>query len=124
MTDNRILITGSREWTDRDVIAYALGAIAQKYSRGRIVVVHGGARGADTIAGEVAAKMGIAVEVHPVTSEEWAAQPKRAGMIRNKRMVDLGAVQCVAFIINESPGATACAAMAERAGIPTKVFRR
>lgn len=120
----RILITGSRTWTDKVTIAQAIReawlVAGRPYG---VVVVTGGARGADYIAGVYAKRLGFSVEVHEVTKDEWAASGPAAGPQRNKLMVDLGADVCLAFIKNESKGATGCAKMAEKAGIPVVYFR-
>jgi hypothetical protein len=120
----RILITGSRTWTDKVTIANAIReawlVAGRPYG---VVVVHGGARGADYIAGVYAKRLGFSVEVHPVTDEEWTIKGKSAGHQRNAHMVSLGADVCLAFIKNESRGATGCAALAEKAGIPTHIWR-
>jgi hypothetical protein len=44
-------------------------------------------------------------------------------MYRNEEMVGLGADLCLAFIVDESRGATHCAWAAERSGIETIRFR-
>ena len=50
-TTLRILVTGSREWTDKAVIERALGdALATYTTIGKPVLVHGAAPGADTLA--------------------------------------------------------------------------
>lgn len=120
----RILITGSRDWTDKVTIAQAIReawlVAGRPYG---VVVVTGGARGADYIAGVYAKRLGFSVEVHKVTQDEWAASGPAAGPQRNKLMVDLGADVCLAFIRNESRGATGCAEMAQKAGIPTHIWR-
>lgn len=110
----RILITGSRDWVDADLIHEA---IEQYTKTGRpVVVVHGGARGADRLAGAVADSLGLDVEVHPA---DWRRHGRSAGYIRNAEMVSAGADVCLAFIRAGSSGATHCAASAERAGIQT-----
>ncbi len=117
----RILITGSRTWTDKVTIAQAIREAwlfaGRPYG---VVVVHGGARGADYIADVYAKRLGFSVEVHEA---DWPNFGKAAGYIRNKEMVDAGADVCLAFIRNESNGATMCADLAQKAGIPTHIWR-
>lgn len=59
---------------------------------------------------------GVPAEVHPA---DWALDGRRAGLVRNAVMVATRPDLCLAFIHNHSPGATHCATLAERAGIPT-----
>lgn len=117
----RILITGSRTWTDKVTIANAIRqAWIDANKPYRVIVVHGGARGADYIADVFAKRMRFDTEVHKA---DWDEYGTRAGYIRNQAMVDLGADVCLAFIRNESSGATMCAQLAEQAGIPVKIWR-
>ena len=120
----RILVTGSRNWTDKVTIAQAIReawlVAGRPYG---VTVVHGGARGADYIAGVYAKRLGFSVEVHALDDAAWNKYGKAAGPIRNKEMVDLGADVCLAFIKNESAGATHCAELAQKAGIPTHIWR-
>lgn len=83
----RLLVCGSRDWTDRNAIARELIALAPD------VVIHGAATGADFIA-ETEAKAwgrtsgrGISVVGYPA---EWARDGKAAGPIRNARMLAEG----------------------------------
>lgn len=120
----RILITGSRTWTDHETISNAIRDTWLTYGRPYgTIVVHGNARGADYLAGVAAKRQGFTVETHPVTNEEWKIKGNGAGHQRNAHMVSLGADVCLAFIRNESKGATGCAALAEKAGIPTLYWR-
>lgn len=126
MTTLRILVTGSRKWTDRDVIRAALlDALGTYTTIGQPVLVHGGARGADALAH---------VEWHRLMSQHpgWLADPevhradwdrygKAAGHRRNAEMVTAGATVCLAFPLGESRGTRGCMALAERAGIPVIV---
>lgn len=110
----RVLITGSRSWSDRDAIREALAAVWHPAS----VLVTGGATGADTLCADCWTHWGGQVETHP---PDWARHGRAAGPIRNQHMVNLGAHVCLAFIRDGSPGATHCATAAHRAGIPTHV---
>lgn len=112
----RVLVTGSRNWADREAIFNAL-LDQWEQSGGEMAVIHGGARGADQIAHRwaTATEMGVSVEVHPA---DWDRHGKAAGFIRNQQMVDAGADVCLAFPLGESPGTRHCMKAAEKAGIP------
>lgn len=117
----RILVTGSRDWTDREAIAHALLDVRDQPRPGvpsRMVLVHGACpTGADAIADEWATAWGWEVERHPA---EWETHGRAAGPIRNQKMVDLGADVCLAFPLPGSRGTRHCMGAAERAGIPVR----
>lgn len=116
----RILITGSRNWADQQTIWAALADTVRPIPADReIVIVHGAARGADTIAHEWACGYGTTIEAHPAN---WTLNGKRAGFIRNQHMVNLGADIVLAFIRDNSRGASHTAALAETAGIPVRRY--
>lgn len=122
MSDYRILITGSRDWVDENRIYLAivgyLNANAVPWAPNDLVVVHGGQRGADTIAGDLATNWGMRVEVYRA---DWRTYRNAAGPRRNALMVSLGANVCLAFPIGESKGTRGCVKLAEKAGIPVVV---
>lgn len=115
----RVLVTGSRDWSDRVAVERALIAVFNVMllfsSRSGATLVHGSGHGADGIADAWARRMGWQVEAH---SADWKLG-RRAGPIRNLAMVKLGADLCLAFIKDNSRGASGCAAAAVAAGIPT-----
>lgn len=119
----RVLVTGSRNWTDPLSVEAAL--LGELREHGPITVVHGDClTGADRTAAHWAETMktcggAVEVEPHPV---DWRAG-KGAGPRRNAAMVALGADVCLAFIRDNSRGATHCASLAHEAGIPTHVYR-
>lgn len=115
-TIRRLLVTGSRGWTDAELIRRELAA---RYRPGTVLVSGACPRGADAIAERAWARMGGWTERHPA---QWDRYGRRAGMLRNQEMADLGADECVAFILDRSPGATAAARMAERTGIRVTRF--
>ena len=115
MRPYRILVTGSRKWADADAVRTNLAVFGTPRFEGReVVVVHGDAHGADTIAAEVGRSLGFTVEPHPA---DWTTHGKRAGPIRNQAMVDLGADICLAFPTTSSVGTWDCVRRANRAGI-------
>lgn len=127
MTALRILVTGSRNWTDRDAIARALFDALAAYAREAIrempVLVHGGARGADTIADQVWRERMLWAELADpeIHRADWERYGRRAGMVRNAEMVNAGATVCLAFPLGDSPGTRGCIRLAEKAGIPVVV---
>lgn len=128
VADARILVTGSRTWELQTAVWAAIGTAAQEFTahRLRLVIVHGGARGADMMAHEWTVKVpmfGMVPVIEEVHRPSWELQGKGAGMWRNRRMVESGADVCLAFIRDSSAGATHCATYAEGAGIPVRYYR-
>lgn len=123
MDPARIIVTGSRDWTDQGAIERALDAILTRHPEG-LVIVHGAARGADTIAATWADRRraaGVTPEPHPA---DWHRHGRAAGMIRNREMAALGATGCVAFQLNGSPGTAGMIQAARAQGIPVWRPRR
>ena len=119
----RILVTGSRDWKNAEAIERAFQIIERDLAdAGRlkepVIIVHGGARGADTLAGPIALEVFGAIKVEAYKAD-WDTYGKAAGFMRNAEMVQRGADVCLAFIKNNSRGATHCAQLAEEAGIRT-----
>jgi hypothetical protein len=120
-TVHRVLVTGSRYWTDQGAIHRALFtvehiALSAKPPGGPFTLVQGGARGADSIAASWAhSRVGWAVEEFRA---DWDRHGRKAGPIRNREMIKSGVDICLAFLHERSRGAKGCADMAEAAGIP------
>lgn len=112
----RILVTGSRAWTNVDVVeAHLASAI---YQHVPAVIVHGGCpTGADAIAGNWARRydyLGLTEETWPA---DWSRHGRAAGPIRNAAMVAAGADVMLAFPLGASRGTRGCMRLAEAAGI-------
>jgi hypothetical protein len=118
----RILITGSRDWPDPAVIEAALMRASRGVLYHDVTLVSGACpTGADRMAEELAANLGMVVERHPA---DWASHGKAAGFIRNAEMVHAGADVCLAFQLNDSRGTGHTIQLARGAGIPTHVETR
>jgi len=120
----RILVTGSRDWTDRNVIRTAL--VDAWINLGRpmnAVLVQGECHlgGADQIAAEIWRGWGLPVEGHPA---EMGPDGHVLGPKRNAHMVSLGADLCLAFPLPSSRGTRNCMCLAREAGIPVHVYKQ
>lgn len=113
----RILITGSREWDDVDLIHRVL----EEYVGSCDVTLVSGhcPSGADVICENFAYNVGWDVELYPA---EWDKYSRAAGPLRNYEMVMNGADVCLAFIRNRSKGATMTAKLAQDTHIETRIF--
>jgi len=107
-----VAIVGSREFTDYELMVRWMGSILGECGlkwgldwdrledRQRVLVISGGARGADSLAGRYANDVGFYFTEIPAC---WDVYGKRAGMIRNTQIVE-SADLIVAFWDGESRG--------------------
>lgn len=117
----RVIVCGSRDFDDDELLSSELARIydSPERSDGRLVIVHGAARGADTLAGRWARLVpGATEEPHPA---DWAEHGKSAGPRRNRKMAELGADLCLAFWDGESTGTLHMIQTATKAGIPVRI---
>lgn len=143
----RVLITGSRGWSDNIFIANELRNVILRFEAlggdptEQVIVVHGDCPdGADALA-KAWLESHKQIANHPVKAEahsaDWTKNGKAAGHIRNGYMVKLGAEICVGFALpcrklncprRDTPHATHgtgdCLSRARRARIETRLFRK
>lgn len=126
----RVLVTGSREWTDQEALWAALDEAFDAAPRTEIfMVVHGGARGADRMAmAWVRGKrrdgdLRIFHEMHVPQWRQGGVFIPSAGHQRNKRMLESGVDLVLAFIRNNSAGTAGCIRQARKMDLPVKIHR-
>lgn len=144
----RIMMTGSRDWTDKRSIAAALKRAIKfigkdpKIQPFELTLVHGDASGADRLTARIAEEyFGMFTEAHPAdwsvhnkscpTKEPsngscWKgrASCKRAGFRRNQEMIDSGAQLLLAFVKDNSRGSTGTLNIWLKEGRPAIICRQ
>lgn len=118
----RVLVCGSRHFNDYSKLCLEMDRISTEYdfdNRQPITIIHGAARGADTLAGRYAEECGFDVRAFPAL---WDKYGKSAGPIRNALMLSEGKPDlCIAFRGPNSRGTQNMINQAEKAGVKTMV---
>jgi hypothetical protein len=114
----RVLICGSRHWTDYKMILRVLGAMQDRVA----LVIEGGAQGADLLGRKAAEALDLPYSEFPA---EWEKHGKAAGVIRNQEMIDK-AQPTVVLAFHEDPklgkGTADMVERALKARIPVRIF--
>jgi hypothetical protein len=84
-----VLVCGGRHYRDDKALRRVLDAALRT---GPLVIIEGGARGADRLAREWAKDRGVVCATFPA---DWDAHGPSAGPIRNRQMIDEGRPQMV-----------------------------
>lgn len=141
----KVLVTGDREWTAPYVKDAEFNAKNNQWMSRRqtvreaienleldldvpladIMIIHGGARGADSLANDLATELGCQIRAYPA---QWDVYGKGAGPIRNREMLDKNpdVVKCLAFhddVVGKSKGTLHMCRYARLKNIPVTVYR-
>jgi len=108
MAARRVLVCGGRDFADEEQMDRTLTSLLEPSD----VIIHGGARGADTLAHLWAKKHQTPVEVYPA---DWKLHGKSAGHIRNAHMLATGIDLVIAF--DGGPGTTNMVTIARRSNV-------
>lgn len=124
----RLLVCGGRDFANREALVEAMNLVVGSASK--VVVIHGGARGADSLADDIAKAAGVEVLAFPADWGDLSHPDARikerrdgtrydanAGHRRNQQMLDEGKPD----IVLAAPGGGGTAMMirlAEEAGVP------
>jgi len=101
-----ILVCGGRTYNNKDKVNEVLSSIHKE--KPITVLIHGAAKGADTLAGYWARENNIKEKQYPAL---WNTHGKAAGIMRNQKMLDDNKVDLVIAF----PGGKGTADMVERA---------
>ena len=110
----RILICGDRNYQDWIKVQEYLDTISRT-----TIIIHGGAKGADSLAGNLATSLKMKVIKFPA---DWDKYGKAAGVLRNQQMLDEGHPDLVVYFhkdIENSKGTRDMLKRATDSGIRT-----
>lgn len=113
-TTYRILVCGGRTFSDAPLLYKTLDHY-RDLTHNPICLIHGGATGADTLAGQWAAARNIPCNVYPA---DWATHGRAAGFMRNQQMLDEAKPHLV-LAFEGGRGTEDMVRRAVKAGIPT-----
>lgn len=117
----KVLACGGRDYTNRDRVYEVLDAYLARIGP-NMMLIQGGAPGADTLAREWAVDRKVD---HLTLYAKWDMHGRAAGPIRNRRMAGKKPKLVLAFHtdIEKSKGTKDMVEVARRAGIKKKVFK-
>lgn len=117
----RVIVTGSRKLEDYAAMREVFEDLFElTFPVEDVTIVHGGAKGADRIADDLAWDFGFRTVVY---AADWDRYGKKAGPIRNQQMLVAGADLVLAFPLADSRGTWDMVRRAEAAGVEVRVFK-
>ena|SRR6266446_559678 len=120
----RILVFGSRDFDDDDIVFKTLEALLGWSTEDRgMIIIEGGATGADRLGALVATFYNTD---HETYKADWDKYGYAAGMVRNKQMLDSGLDLAYGFInkpLEQSKGSYGMAEMLRKAKVKTYIIR-
>jgi hypothetical protein len=96
----RVLVTGSRDYDSKEDVYHVLDALHREQPI--TLLIHGAARGADTLCAEWAKDKGVKTDPYPILQADWDRFGNKAGPIRNTKMLNSMPDLCVAFNLGTS----------------------
>ena len=98
--DIKVLICGSRGFNDYVLMKVQIMKLLDRFGT-TITIISGGAKGADTLAEDVAKQLGISTTI---LKPDWDKYGKGAGIMRNDAMLDMKPNIVLAFWDGKSKG--------------------
>lgn len=115
----RVLIAGSRGYTDYGEACRHINKCLESVSDSDIIIISGGAYGADKLGERYAAENGYKIEKH---LPDWKRYGRSAGIIRNREMM-IEADLVICFWDGESRGRRSMVEFSKRLGKKLRVIK-
>ena len=120
MDDYRVIIAGSRSFSNYELLKeHCLSLLQEKRRTHRVIIVSGHARGTDTMGERFAKEHGLPCEYYPAN---WQIHGRAAGPIRNKEMAN-NADALIAFWDGQSRGTLSMINLARKMGLQVAICR-
>jgi len=107
----KVIVCGGRTYSDRSAVFGALDALRQRVPYGTLIIIQGGATGADALAREWATIQADRIHSYVNVPADWRRHGRAAGPLRNQEMIDNYDPQLVMAF----PGGSGTADMVRRA---------
>lgn len=118
MDNFNVIIAGSRDFADYELLKIVCDhMLSEKVKTHNIVIISGGARGADSLGEQYAKERGYELQSHPA---DWDKYGKSAGYRRNKEMAEV-ADACICFWDGQSKGTKHMIDIATDMGLKVKI---
>jgi hypothetical protein len=116
----RVIVAGATAWTDGEAIRRELARLPAGST-----VIHGDSPGADALAGQIAAQLGLVVAPMAKEKQNYQKYKRFAWKGLNERMLACGAVLVLAFHpdIQTSRGTRHLVEIARNAGVEVRLFQ-
>lgn len=115
-----VIVAGSRSFSDRLLMYDKLDYYLQKQDK--VLIVHGGANGADKCAAMYAKERGIKTKVF---LPDWDKYGKKAGILRNREMFEYASQfqnrGCVVFWDGKSKGTKNDIELSKKYNVPLRI---
>lgn len=120
MSQKRVIVCGSRTWTNAELIKEVLSELPSRFNvlPSDIVILYGAAKGADTLAAQEADWLHFDLWKFPAN---WETEGKLAGYKRNDRMLAEHPDLVIAFWDGRSRGTNHMILISKKAGVPVEV---
>jgi hypothetical protein len=118
----KVLVCGQRDFYDLETLTIVMDGLHKEYKF--TTLIHGAAKGADSLAANWAKLNHIEIEAYPA---DWKKYGKGGGPVRNKQMLEVGKPNLVvAFFVygeaEKSKGTKDMVQKAKNAGIETYAY--
>lgn len=115
-----VIVAGSRSFSDRSLMYNKLDYYLQ--NQDNVLIVHGGANGADKCAAMYVKERGIKTKVF---LPDWDKHGKKAGILRNREMFEYASLfqnrGCVVFWDGKSKGTKNDIELSKKYNVPLRI---